>query len=100
MKKKVNVSSLIKGIAVIYCLFGFVLFIICIAISTNHDFALYNNFESAISFYNYGTLKIASIICQMIVILFRTSLIYGFGVIVNMAEEYLDNHKRTNDKTI
>lgn len=96
MKKKVNVSSLIKGIAVIYCLAGFVLFVVCIVISLSHDIALYKNFESAISFYNYGTLKTAGIICQMIVIILKTALLYGFGIIVNMAEEYLDSRKQTN----
>lgn len=93
MKKKFSVSSLIKGVAVVYCLVGFVLFVVCIAISLSHDISLYKNFESAISIYNYGTLKTAEIICQMIAILFRTALIYGFGIVVNMAEEYLDSRK-------
>lgn len=100
MKKKLNVSSLIKGVAILYCLVGFVLFVICLVISSKHDILLYNNFKSAISFYNYETLKTASIICQMIVILFRTALLYGFGTIVNMAEEYLDSRKCMNEKTM
>ena len=40
--------------------------------------------------------SIKGIICQMIAILFRTALIYGFGIIVNMAEEYLDSRKHTD----
>lgn len=27
---------------------------------------------------------------------FRTALIYGFGIIVNMAEEYIDSRKHTD----
>ena len=50
MKKKFRVSSLIKGIAVVYCLVGFVLFVVCIAISVSHDISLYRNLNQQFLF--------------------------------------------------
>lgn len=93
MKFKLRVSTLIKGFAAIYILLGAIMSIICIYIISTRNYSLYAKSKSILSLYNINAGTVILVLMQFIRIMFVAIAIYGFGILVCAAENYLEDKK-------